>query len=256
MKRPPAPSTPRRRAVADSQANETRERLLNAATQVLSAKGPAGFKVTEVAALAGVNVALISYHFGGRDALIDQVLQHAGRQVAEARAAALAALQQRGDEPTTEEVVRTWLRPAFEAICEPDTGVLMAHLTQMLFASDVGEERKLAVLGAATGPNADLLDMLAVRLPHLTRRTLAWRLLQSVACYSFAFGSIPMRWAERTVLVGAPNDPEEPYEELVAFVVAGFSAAAPDHRRRPAATGRKRPPSRSAAPGPARPPRK
>lgn len=223
-------AAPRRRALAETQAGETRERLVNAATEILSDRGPAGFKVTDVAARAGVNVALISYHFGGRDALIDEVLRHAGRQVAQARAVALDALKRRQRAPTAEEIIRTWLRPAYEAICRPGTGVLMAHLTQMLFASDVKEERKAGVLDTVSGTNETLIDMLAVHLPHLTRRTLAWRLLQSVACYSFAFGSVPMGWAQRTLLTGAADDPEEAYEELVAFVVAGFSAGAPVRR--------------------------
>lgn len=223
----PAPAPPRRRALPDTQASDTRDRLIQAATEVLSAAGTAGFKVTEVATLAGVNVALINYHFGGRNGLIDEVLGRAGRLVAQARKADLTALKAQGDGPTVEQVVRAWLRPAFEAISAPGTGVLMAHLTQMLFASDVSEERKLAVLADASGPNADLVDLLAVRLPHLSRRTLAWRVLQSLACYSFAFGSIPMGWAAPTVLVDAPEDPEEAYEELVAFIVAGFMADAP-----------------------------
>lgn len=230
---------PRRRALADTQASDTRERLLAAATAVLSVEGPAGFKVSDVAARAGVNVALISYHFGGKDALIDAVLRQAGRQVAQARLAALATLDAQA---SVEEAVRAWLRPAFVAINEPGTGVLMAHLTQMLFASDVTRQRKLTMLEDVSDANAGLLDLLQARLPHLTRRTLAWRLLQSLACYSFAFGSIPMGWAEPAVLIGTPEDPEEAYEELVAFVVAGFSAAAPLRARNVAPRGTQQPP--------------
>lgn len=234
--------------MADTQAGATRERLLSAATQVLSSKGPAGFTVTEVATLAGVNVALISYHFGGRNALIDLVLHQAGARVAVARREAFAALRRQEPEPTTEQLIRTWLRPAFEAISEPGTGVLMAHLTQMLFASEVSDERKLNMLEAASEPNGELLDMLAMRLPQLTRRTLAWRLLHALACYSFAFGTIPMTWAEPTVLAGAPQSPEEAYEELVAFVVAGFNAPAP--RAITPSPRKRRSPRPAAAPAP------
>ena len=65
-----------------------RDKLLAAATPLFAAKGFSGTNVREIAGAAGVNVSLISYHFGGKEGLYSAVLseQFAGF----ARIAALA----------------------------------------------------------------------------------------------------------------------------------------------------------------------
>jgi TetR/AcrR family transcriptional regulator len=71
----PPPSGPRRRAargrsgqLAD-QANATRERILEAALQVFAEHGFDGATTREIGARAGINHAMIGYHFKGKDAL-------------------------------------------------------------------------------------------------------------------------------------------------------------------------------------------
>ncbi|MBB4919765.1 TetR/AcrR family transcriptional regulator [Streptosporangium saharense] len=54
-------------------AQETRERLLDAAAAEFGAKGYAGARTACIAARAGVNQQLISYHFGGKRGLLDEL---------------------------------------------------------------------------------------------------------------------------------------------------------------------------------------
>jgi TetR/AcrR family transcriptional regulator len=54
--------------------NETRDRILRAATEVFSAIGFAGARVDDIAERAGVNKALLYYHVGGKDELYSAVL--------------------------------------------------------------------------------------------------------------------------------------------------------------------------------------
>jgi TetR/AcrR family transcriptional regulator, transcriptional repressor of bet genes len=56
-----------------------RERVLEAGVEVLKAEGYAGLSIAKVAAEAGENKALISYHFGSRKGLVAAV----GREVGE-----------------------------------------------------------------------------------------------------------------------------------------------------------------------------
>lgn len=56
-----------------------RERILDAATEVLKAEGYAGLTVAKVAARAGESKALVGYHFGSKQGLIAAV----GREIAE-----------------------------------------------------------------------------------------------------------------------------------------------------------------------------
>lgn len=67
----------RRRAVRDDErgaaAERTRERILRAAVEEFGAKGYAGARTASIAAAAGVNQQLISYHFGGKQGLLEEL---------------------------------------------------------------------------------------------------------------------------------------------------------------------------------------
>lgn len=69
----------------------TREALMTAATQLFAAHGFDGATVEQIAALAGVNKAMISYHFGGKDGLYTAILRSSFRSLAEALARLRAA---------------------------------------------------------------------------------------------------------------------------------------------------------------------
>ena len=53
---------------------DARERLLAAGTELFAVKGFAGVSIRELATAAGVNSALISYYYGGKEGLYEAVL--------------------------------------------------------------------------------------------------------------------------------------------------------------------------------------
>ena len=53
---------------------DARDKLLAAGTELFAAKGFAGVSIRELATAAGVNSALISYHYGGKEGLYEAVL--------------------------------------------------------------------------------------------------------------------------------------------------------------------------------------
>src|SRR6185437_13611858 len=55
---------------------ETRERILTAAREVIARKGKRGSTTREIADVAGVNEATLFRHFGTKEALIIAVAQH------------------------------------------------------------------------------------------------------------------------------------------------------------------------------------
>src|SRR5215469_7748101 len=57
-------------------AEETRERILTAAREVIARKGKRGATTREIAEVAGVNEATLFRHFGTKEALIVAVAQH------------------------------------------------------------------------------------------------------------------------------------------------------------------------------------
>jgi AcrR family transcriptional regulator len=76
------PTTDTRASTPDA-SSETRSRILEAAFQCLAARGYARLNVRDIAKDAGVNHALISYYFGGKDRLVIAVLDEANRQLLE-----------------------------------------------------------------------------------------------------------------------------------------------------------------------------
>ncbi|ALG15063.1 TetR/AcrR family transcriptional regulator [Kibdelosporangium phytohabitans] len=68
---------PRRRATKPEErgrvAERTRERILAAAVAEFGAKGYSGARTASIAERAGVNQQLISYHFGGKQGLLDEL---------------------------------------------------------------------------------------------------------------------------------------------------------------------------------------
>src|SRR4051794_35524225 len=64
-------------------ADRTRERILQAAVEEFGAKGYSGARTAGIAARAGVNQQLISYYFGGKRGLINELRRRwAGAQAA------------------------------------------------------------------------------------------------------------------------------------------------------------------------------
>ena len=62
-------------------APDTRQRILDAAFNCLVVRGYASLSVRDIAKDAGVNHALISYYFGGKDRLVIAVLDEANRRL-------------------------------------------------------------------------------------------------------------------------------------------------------------------------------
>lgn len=94
-----APSTNRRRGrpVADDDA-DLRSRLLDAAERLFAERGYAATPVRAVADAAAVNPALVHYYFGGKQGLLEAVLEQALEPMSEA----LQALMTRPDASPTD----------------------------------------------------------------------------------------------------------------------------------------------------------
>jgi len=75
-------SAPRAAAApGDGSSVDTREKILEATFRRLASEGYAALSVREIAKDAGVNHALINYHFGSKDQLVIEVLDAANRRL-------------------------------------------------------------------------------------------------------------------------------------------------------------------------------
>ena len=85
----------------------TKARILSAAEAVFAARGFDGASTREIAAKAGVNIAGIAYHFGGKDRLYLACAEHIARTVAAGVTQRLAIDRQSEPKAANAELKRT-----------------------------------------------------------------------------------------------------------------------------------------------------
>jgi AcrR family transcriptional regulator len=91
----------------------TRDRLLAAALELLSERGPEGITLREITDSAGANVAAVSYHFGSLKALCDVAIEHALERYLDAQHEAMGAL---APEATLEELAAAFAGPMIRSL--------------------------------------------------------------------------------------------------------------------------------------------
>jgi AcrR family transcriptional regulator len=101
--------------LATPKSEATKARILRAAERLFAERGYDGVSVRQIAAAAGVQLALISYHFRTKDGLYRAVFRKIIDAVAEERLTRLRAIMARQDPPgTIEEVLDALARPWVE----------------------------------------------------------------------------------------------------------------------------------------------
>ncbi len=101
-----------------------RDRILNAAEELFALRGYHGVTLREITRLAGVDLALVNYYFGPKQALFHEVLnrraaEHAGA-IERAIDAAIAAASPRP--PSVEAVIRALAAPVIERLARGGAG--------------------------------------------------------------------------------------------------------------------------------------
>jgi AcrR family transcriptional regulator len=91
----------------------TRARLMDAALDLLAARGGDGVTLREVTDAADANVAAVSYHFGALQSLFDAAIEDALERYLDAQQAALSALPA---DSTLEAVAAAFARPMISAL--------------------------------------------------------------------------------------------------------------------------------------------
>jgi len=204
--------------------DDTPARIIAAAERLFTEGGEEATSIRAITRQAGVNVAAVHYHFGGRDGLLRAVLD---RRIGPLNAQRLRLLDEaatRG-EPAAEMLLTAFLRPDLELIAA------MRGTGQVRFCRFMGRaylqpgDAVAAFMDQQFQPvGARLFPLLERALPDVdpTELRIRMRLVAAVVTALFATAPEP----------GEPgplgtNDIDEQLARLVAFLAPGLAAHTP-----------------------------
>jgi len=92
---------------------DTRERLLNAAEQLFAEHGVSGTTLRALTKAANVNLAAVHYHFGGKEGLLDAVVERRATPMNQERLRELYELERSAGvgAPAVEDILRAFFLP-------------------------------------------------------------------------------------------------------------------------------------------------
>jgi len=238
----PADSRPRIPARAESAElrPDRRMAILLAAEKLFARHGYHAVSVRQIADEAGVQVALLGYYFGPKNALFEAIFEHWSPSI-EARLTALAEVPiNPADTRTLPRIIEAFTAPVL-ALRASSEGEYYARLVARELANSTEEAD--SVLRRYFDPLAHaFIDALHSALPHATRAQVAWG-------YQFALGALLHHLKDTRVerLSRGENTPADPAAGalLVNFIVGGLRTAFPRPRTgRASASPQKRATSR------------
>jgi len=218
--------TLRRRGALGRPAGATenqKESILDAAEVDFSHRGYAGTTLREVSVSCGVTQALITYYFGTKQQLFEEVFLRRATKISDDRVQLLTEMEARGKHASLEEIVRAFLKPII-ALRATASGRAFIRLQARLHTEPPEVSYKLRNLAYSESTKA-YVDALRKVLPGLPEKDLYWRVTLMIGAYLYAF-SDSHRLEVLAKDICNPADPVEVLEQLTRFVVGGLQAIA------------------------------
>jgi AcrR family transcriptional regulator len=214
---PPSPQRGMRRG------DTTRLSILDAAERCFAEGGFDGVSLRTITDVAGVDLALVNYHFGSKDNLLREVIARRARIVHDDRVRALEMARRDAGarSPSVEAIATAFLEPLLRRLLDGDPG--WHHYGHLVSQLDVSPK--------FTGITSDVLDHTALHFINALRLALPKASEQSIYWgYMFLIGSMVQiisatdRIERLSHGLCRADDIEGALRELVPFVSAGLRA--------------------------------
>lgn len=198
---------------------DTKERLLDAAEHLFAERGISRTSLRDLTAEAGANLASVSYHFGGKDSLLDAIFERRVGPVNRQRLHLLEAFEAQADgEPVdVEKIVWAFLAPPFQKIeVWGEGGVDFMRIVGRMHSDPTrwGDFFKRQFLPVTER----FLASLRRSLPHLHEQELLRRTQYLIGAMAHTFC-----WGAEMRPAGGPR-PDRVVDSLVRFAAAGLRA--------------------------------
>jgi len=200
-------------------AKPVRQRLIDAGERLFAEHG-LGVGIRTIAAAADVSLAALNYHFGDKENLLAEIFAERARPIAAERMRLLAEIQASGT-ATLEGVIEAFLRPAFGAWSEAQSGGKVFAKLRARLATE-SEAFKLRIRASAFDESSRrYIAALQALLPELSPEDLGWR-------FHFLLGAMIYTMADSgriQSLTDGQCDAEDVQAvmlNIVPFLAAGF----------------------------------
>jgi AcrR family transcriptional regulator len=207
----------------EDEEERTRDRILRTAERLFAQRGFNAVSVRELAAAAGVNLALIGYHFRNKEGLLSEVYRRHCDPMIEERLRGLDAALRLQGRARVAAIIEAFIRPALQQV-EVEEGTTFIRLRAVLSGEDSELLEKLVSENFDQSSSA-FIAALSECLPHLSKTDVCWR-------FHFMLGTIyytaagPHRIYAFSNGKCNPSDNEQVIKELVPFLTRGFYGAA------------------------------
>jgi AcrR family transcriptional regulator len=197
-------------------------RILDVAEELFALHGYDGVTLRQIAAKAGVDVALANYHFGKKRELFGAVFRRRAEQMNAARLEALRAVQAAAgpDGPSVEEIIGAFLRPVELAQAEAGSS-WRNYLALVAYINNSPVWGKAMMSPAFDGLIRRFIAALRKALPGSAAADIYW-------CYHYLSGALSLTLAQTgridQLSRGAcrSSDFKAAYDRMIPFVAAGF----------------------------------
>src|ERR1700674_1225673 len=201
-----------------------KERILDAAERLFARHGFYGISVRDITKEAGVDVALVSYHFGGKRELFTAVFQRRAELLNPERLAMLEGGGRGGvpGGPALEDIVNAFTYPLLERSARGGPG-WKSYFALVAQVNNSPEWAPVLMTQHFDPLVEKFIAVLREALPGCSAREIYWG-------YQFLTGALTLTFAETgriDTLSGAlckSSDLDSVHERLAPYVAAGFRA--------------------------------
>jgi AcrR family transcriptional regulator len=220
----------RKTAKKNMGAKPGKDRILDAAERLFARHGFYGVSVRDITQVAGVDVALVGYHFGSKRELFAAVFQRRAELLNPERLARLEDVRRAAlpGVPTLEDIVNSFTYPLLERSARGGPGwkAYFALVAQVNNSPEWGP----VLMTQHFDPLVErLIAVLREAMPECPLREIYWG-------YQFLTGALTLTFAETgriDKLSGGlceSSDLDSVHERLPPFVAAGFRAICASHK--------------------------
>ncbi len=217
-----------------SSSTDTQTRLLDAAEALIAMHGVSGTSLREITEKAGVNLALVKYHFGSKEGLLESVLKRRLEPINAHRIRLLDEVERKhaGGKLPIEDVLTALIQPAVEIGLSGKSGSQFLKLFGRVFSEPAS---CMQLIRTQMGPMIKRFDAAFDKaLPGMSGMDMAWRKMACLGVVQHSLltlsmmDELPLHLRLPIKLLKGALRPDKVLAQLVAFCAAGIRAQVPE----------------------------